>query len=137
MADLDKVETLLVVVGVRLGVRLVLVILSLRLPLAVLVLTVFALAVLAFSTLALEHGDVHWHNVILIAGPGKGRHLSGHLVEGVESTRMESQMVPDRRVLDASMGHRPTARCQSQTRRLCSSFFLTMCLNCSFRPMSR
>ena len=38
-------------------------------------------------------------------GDRNGRHLSGHLVEGVESTRMENQKVPDRRVLDASLEH--------------------------------
>ena len=82
-------KTLLVLVGIRLGISLVLVVVDLRLLLTILVLTVFALAVLAFSTLALEHG----------------RQLSGHLFEGVESTRMERQMVPDRRVLEASLEH--------------------------------
>ena len=135
MADLVTVENVLVLVGIRFGISLVLAILALRLPLTILVLTVFALAVLAFSTLALEHGDVHWHNVILIAGPGNGRHLSSYLVEGVESTRMESQMVPDRRVLDASLEH--SCRTLSVTDSpLCSSYFLTKCLNCSIRSMS-
>ena len=105
VTDLVTVETLLVFLGIRLGISLVLVTLGLRLPLrrTILALTVFALAVLAFSILALEHGDVHWHKVVLIPGPGNGRHFSGHLVERVESSRMERQMVPDRRVLDASL----------------------------------
>ena len=105
VADLVTVQTLLVFVGVRLGVSLVLATLGLRFPLAVLVLTVVALAVLALSTLALERGDVHWDDAVLIAGLDIGRHLSGHLVERVESTRMESQMVPDRRVLVAGLEH--------------------------------
>ena len=45
-------------------------------------------------SLTLEHRDVHRHNVILSPGPGNGRHLSSHLIEGVESTRVERQMVP-------------------------------------------
>ena len=56
MADLVTLETLLVLVGIRLEVSLVLVVFDLRLPLTILVLTIFDLVVLAF---ALVHGDVH------------------------------------------------------------------------------
>ena len=42
VADLVTVETLLVLVGIRLGISLVLVVFDLRLPLTILVLTVFA-----------------------------------------------------------------------------------------------
>ena len=68
VADLVTLETLLVLSVSSLTIAF------LR---PILVLTVFALAVLAFSALALEHEDVHWHNVILIAGPGNG-HLCPH-----------------------------------------------------------
>ena len=40
------------------------------------------------------------------------RHLSSHLTEGVESTRMEREMVPE-----CQPGTQPAARCQSRTRR--------------------
>ena len=82
MPDLVAVEALLVLVGVRLGLSLALVILELGLLHTILALSVFVLAVLAF-TLALEHGDVHRHDIVLVAGPGNSRYLSSHLVEGV------------------------------------------------------
>ena len=90
MTNLVIVETLLELVGTRLGIKLVPVIFGLRLPLALLAFSFFTLAILAFSALALKHRVIHWHNIILAAGPGNGRHLSSHLIEGVESARMES-----------------------------------------------
>ena len=99
------VEALLELVGVRLGIKLVPVFFGLRLPLALFTFTFFAFAIFAFSSFTLDHRDIHWHNIILTASPGNGRHLSSHLIEGVESTRMESQVVSDRSVLDASLEH--------------------------------
>ena len=90
VTNLVTVEPLLELVGTRLGIKLVPVIFGLRLPLALLAFSFFTLAILAFSALALEHRVIHWHNIILAAGPGNGRHLSSHLIEGVESARMES-----------------------------------------------
>ena len=116
MTNLVTIETLLELVGTRLGIELVPVIFGLRLPLALFAFTFFAFAIFAFSSFALDHRDIHWHNIILAAGPGNGRHLSSHLIEGVESARMESQVVPDRSILDASLEH-SLPHCQSRTPR--------------------
>ena len=90
VSNLVTVETLLELVGTRLGIKLVPVIFGLRLPLALLAFSFFPLLSLPFPPFALEHRDIHWHNIILAAGPGNGRYLSSHLIEGVECARMES-----------------------------------------------
>ena len=95
MSYFVTVEANLLLVGIRLGIKLVSVLLSLRLHLALFTFTFFSFAIFAFSSFAHDRRDILWHNVILTAGPGNGRHLSSHLVEGVRSTH--------RSVLDASL----------------------------------
>ena len=85
MPDLVTIEALLLLVKVRLKLSLVLV-------------------VLVLTPLALEHGDVHRVDLVLVAGTGNSRYLSSH-VEKVESSRVESEVVSDRGVLDSSLKH--------------------------------
>ena len=106
MTDLVTVETFLVLVlARRLGLNLVLAILAFHLPLTVLALTVSALAGPCLFLLPLSTetsiGTMPFSVLVLATVED----FSCHLIERIGSACMESQVVPDRSILDASLEH--------------------------------